>query len=306
MNKYTGVVLWLLIFIVGCNSSIPEEELLSIGITECRRQPLFIKNTGFQPQRSALSTSEKRIKGLVLVELPVSAADTNRRSWQHPSWNKFGWMGPITTDEAGNTYVAPVPVINVLDNATDKQSIIYKVESGSGEMTPFINLQNSALSATDNPYGLLGIYYDCHGKCLYASTVAGSTREAEKGKIFVVDASTKKITDELTGKDALGLCVGGMTGEKKLYFGSARQPLVYSVLLTPSGKFNGQPKQEFSLDMLGPRGDDKARRIRFDKNGDMLIYGIAFNYNLTAPTEKQESFYRLRYYDDVKKWMLVK
>jgi hypothetical protein len=46
----------------------------------------------------------------------------------------------------------------------------------------------------------------------------------------------------------------------------------------------------------------QARRIRFDKNGDMLINGIEFNYNLTAPTEKQEALYRFRYYDDIKKW----
>jgi hypothetical protein len=102
------------------------------------------------------------------------------------------------------------------------------------------------------------------------------------------------------------LCVGGMTGEKKLYYGSARRPVIYSILLTKAGKFDGIPKEELSLDMLGPRGDDKARRIRFDKNGDMLIYGIEFNYNLTAPTEKQESFYRFRYYSDVKKWMPAK
>jgi hypothetical protein len=49
-------------------------------------------------------------------------------------------MGPITTDESGNTYIAPVPTVNVLDNPLDQQNIIYKVESSSGEMKPFINL----------------------------------------------------------------------------------------------------------------------------------------------------------------------
>jgi hypothetical protein len=306
MQRTILLVLYVLFFAVACNNTIPEEELLSIGIADCRRQPQFIKNTGLASSRSALSTAEKRIKGLVLVELPASSTDTNRRSWQHPSWSGFGWMGPITTDEAGNSYIAPVPVINVLDNPIHQQNIIYRVESRTGEMKPFINLQTIPLPATHQPYGLLGLYYDCHGKCLYASTVAGSTREEEKGRIVVIDVSKQQIQDELTNIDAMGLCVGGMTGEKKLYFGSARKPVIYSVTLTASGKFNGPLREEFSLDLQGPRGDDKARRIRFDKNGDMLIYGISFHYNLTAPTEKLESFYRYRYYDDVKKWMPVK
>jgi hypothetical protein len=295
-----------LFFAAACKNTIPEEEVLSIGVTDCRHQPQFIKNTGLQPSRSALSTSEKRTKGLVLIELPASPTHTNRRNWQHPSWSQFGWMGPITTDEAGNTYVAPVPVINVLDNPADKQNIIYKVESNTGEMTPFVNLLTDSIATPQQPYGLLSVYYDCHGKCLYASTVAGSTREEEKGRIVVIDMNTRQVKDELINKDALGLCVGGITGEKKLYFGSARKPVIYSVTLTAAGKFSGQPQEEFSLDMQGPRGDDKARRIRFDKNGDILIYGISFHYNLTAPTEKLETFYRFRYYDDVKKWMPVK
>jgi hypothetical protein len=306
MKRYWNNCLIIAMFTLGCKNSIPEEEITTIGITDCRHQPLFIKNTGLAPQRSALSTSESRLKGLVLVQLPSSATDTNRRTWQHPSWKQYGWMGPITTDELGNTYIAPVPVINVLDNPPQKQNTIYKVESGSAEMQPLISIPITDSLTNTNPYGLSGVYYDCHGKCLYAATVAGSTREKEKGKIVQIDVTNKKIIDEIDGIDALGLCVGGMTGEKKLYFGSARRATVYSIVLSAEGKFKSKPQEEFSLDMLGPRGDDKARRIRFDKNGDMLIYGISFNYNLTAPTEKQESFYRFRYYDDVKKWMLVK
>ena len=42
-----------------------------------------------------------------------------------------------------------------------------------------------------------------------------------------------------------------------------------------------------------------------DKNGNMIIFGIEFNYNLTAPTEKQETIYRFRYDVEEKKWVLV-
>ena len=302
MKRYLILYFIISFLSVNCKQSISEDELLTIGITDCRKQPAFIKSTGLQPQRAALSTSEKRIKGLVLIEVPQTVNDTARRTWRHPSWDSFGWMGPLTTDEAGNTYLAPVPTINVLDNPSDQQNIIYKVKSNTGEMKPFINLADKTSPVTGNPYGLLGLYYECHDKRLYASTVAGSTMDEEKGRIIGIDVSSKKATAELVNIDAIGLCVGGMTGEKRLYFGTAREPAIYSVLLSASGEFNGQPRLEISLDMLGPRGDDKARRIRFDKNGDMLINGIEFNFNLTAPTEKQEGLYRFRYYDDIKKW----
>ena len=184
----------------------------------------------------------------------------------------------------------------------ERKNTIYKVTGATGEMKPFVDLPVTASPGNSNPFGLLGIYYDCSGRQLYASTVAGSTQEKENGIIFAVDAETGKISDKITGKDAIALCVCGITGEKRLYFGSGRSSDIFSVKLTKAGKFFGDIQKEISLDMLGPRSDDKARRIRFDKNGDMVVYAVEFNYNLTAPTEKQETLYRFRYADEEKKW----
>jgi hypothetical protein len=172
-------------------------------------------------------------------------------------------------------------------------------------MKPLINLPMAARPGTENVFGLLGLFYDCHGKKIYASSVAGSTRDKENGIIYAVDPVDGKVTDQLTDRDALGLCVGGITGEKRLYFGSSRTPDIYSVELSKSGRFKGAVKKECSLDLLGPRGDDKARRIRFDKNGNMTIFGVEFNYNLTAPSEKQETIYHFRYDEEEKKWLPV-
>lgn len=63
--------------------------------------------------------------------------------------------------------------------------------------------------------------------------------------------------------------------------------------------------QEFTLDGIGPRGDDKARRIRFDKYGRMNITGIPFNYNLTANSNPLESKYQFQWNEDEKLWKLV-
>lgn len=283
-----------------------EDEVYQIGITVCQRQPAFLTITGLNPARCGFSTSEVKIKGLTLVQFPANNADTSKRKiWQHPSWSKFGFMSSITIDDMGNAYTVPVPVISVLFNPVEKQNTIYKVLSQSGEMKPLVDLQTDIKPGNTNPFGLLGIFYDCHGKKLYASSVSGSTKETEQGIIYAVNPTDGKITDKLTGKDALALCVGGITGQKRLYFGSSRTSDIFSVELTKDGKYSGSVKKEFTIDLLGPRGDDKARRIRFDKNGDMMIHGVEFNYNLTAPTEKQETVYRFRYAEIESKWFFV-
>jgi hypothetical protein len=296
----------LLMAIWACNNKMTTEEIETIGAIPCQAIPAYVKTSGLNPSRSAFSTSEKKIMGLVLVQIPENPADTaNRKTWQHPGWKSFGWMGPITTDDKGNVYTAPVPVINLLHNPVEKQNTIYKVNNVTAEMTPLATLPRKDSISPENAYGILGLYYDCHAGKLYASSVAGSTRSAERGVIYLVDPETGTIEDQLGGMDVVGLCTGGITGTKRLYFGSSRTPDIYSIELKKGGAFTGKSQKECSLDLLGPRGDDKARRIRFDRNGDMLVYGVEFNYNLTAPTEKQETLYRFRYQPDEKKWINI-
>jgi hypothetical protein len=292
-----------LLLLAACGEKMEEDEVLSIGTTPCQRLPQYLASTGLNTKRCAFSTSEKKIMGLVLVQLPENAMDTaGRKTWQHPSWTKFGWMGPIATDGQGNAYTVPVPVINLLDNPVEKQNTVYKADYQTGELKPLAELPVAQVDRTANVFGLLGLYYDCHAQKLYASSVSGSTRDKENGVIYLVDPESGKVLDQLPGQDAMGLCVGGVTGTKRLYFGSSRTSDIYSVEVKKDGSFSGSPKKEFSLDMLGPRGDDKARRIRIDKNGDLLIYGVEFNYNLTAPTEKQETLYRFSYDEEAKQW----
>lgn len=304
--RRTLCVACCLLQMLSCNEKMDEDEVAQIGISICQKQPQFLTSTGLNPKRCAFSTSEKKMKGLVLVQIPENNADTaNRKTWQHPSWSRFGYMGSISTDDNGNVYTIPIPVINELENPADKQNIIYIVENAGGEMKPLVNLPIPESRGDENAFGLLGIYFDCHARILYAASVAGSTRDKEQGVIYAIDPVDGKIIDRLTGYDAMGLCTGGITGQKRLYFGSSRTSDIYSVELTKTGKFVSSAKKEFTLDLSGPRGDDKARRIRFEKNGYLTVYGVEFNYNLTAPTEKQETIYHFRYDEEEKKWLLV-
>lgn len=291
-----------LINLFSCKPEMEEREIRQIGVTFCRKPAKFVSKQGFNPNKSAFSTSDAIYKGLVLVSMPNFNGDTSIKKWQHPSWSKFGWLGPITTDKDGNVYAAPIPKINTLDHKTSEINKVLKVSTETAELTLLTQLPVPDSSSQVVAYGVLGVYYDCHGDKLYVSSVSGSTRDKENGALYVLDIKDGKILDKIEGIDAMGLCVGGITGEKKLYFGSARNSYVNSILLDKAGYFKGKVQPEFTLDLLGPRGDDKARRIRFDQNGNMNIQGIEFNYSLSAQSEKPETNYLFSYNSSKKIW----
>lgn len=282
-----------------------KQETVEFQTNDCKSQGAFIKKVGFDPARSALSTSENRKMGLQLIQFNAQGDTSNggKKIYQHPSWKTAGWLGSILIDPQGNCFVGPVPVINLLDNPPAKQNIIYKVDATSGEMKPFIELPVAKNTSPTNPYGILGFTYLCESNTIYVSTVHGSTRETELGFIYAIDAATEKVIDKIQNTDVLGMGISYITGKRKLYFGSARNSSIYSISLSKEGKFVNHPSLEFSISDIGPRGDDKARRIKFDKiTGSMQIYAIEFNYNLTAPTEKQESIYNFSWNNDIQKW----
>lgn len=292
----------------SCADKMTEEEIAQIGVTPCRKPAAFIKKIGFDATMSAFSTTEHRMKGLVLIQFPKNLGDSaSKKIFQDSSWKQFGFMGSITTDESGNAYTAPIPMVNTLEVPTTEMNKVYKVDCNTSKMELYCNLPKPDSSAEIVPFGVLGVYYDCHGKKLYAASVSGSTRDEEKGVIYVIDINTKKIIDQLKGYDAAGVFVGGTTGEKRLYFGSTRKPNVYSVALTKDGRFkNTEIKTELTLDQLGPRGNDKARRIRYDKLGNLIIYGVEFNYSLAAQSNRPETGYQFNYNEADKKWEFYK
>lgn len=290
----------VLFMLAGCK----EEEQVDYQTNICQQQPSFVKGLGLDPMRAAFSTSEKKIPGLVLLQL-VNAGDTaGKKIYQHPSWKQAGWMGPVQVDAAGNCFVAPVPVISSLYNPVSKQNTLYRVESGSGEMKVFASLPVTKEISEENPYGILGLAYLCESNTLYVSSVYGSTRAQEKGVIYAISAEDGKIIDRLSGIDAIGMGMSYITGQRTLYIGRARSSDVYSIALSKDGKFKGKPARAFSIAGLGPRGDDKVRRIKSDvKTGDLLVIGIEFNFNLTAATEKQETTYRFSWNEEEKSWI---
>ncbi len=272
----------------------------------CKLVPPFVGRLGFNTRNSFFSTSEKKTMGLVLLEStdPLNPQANITRKYQDSSWKKAGWLAPIQLDEHGNIFTGPAPFINVWNNPAADQNSIYRVNGQTGVMALFTQLPLPGSSTDQNPYGIIGMVYLCETGSLYVSSIAGSTRQLEKGCIYQVNAVTGKIEDRLTGMDVLGMGIAYTSGERRLFFGRARTADVYSVQLDKKGSFSGHPQFEFSLSGLGARGDDKVRRIRTAKDGSLEVHGMEFNVNLIAPTEKQETVYQFVYKEAEKKWTL--
>lgn len=222
--------------------------------------------------------------------------------YQHPSWSAAGYLGPIVSDENGNLYVAPVPHISVLDNPASDQTRIYRVDTNTGVMNIMMTLPATAPPSAENPFGVLGLTYDCETHTLYATSVAGSTREKQVGRLFHIDPNTRAILSEFDNVDALGVGVfKGSTG-KRLYFGATRQPEVHSLALDAKGDFSGGPRVDFSIGAVARDANDKARRITFASSNEMNIIGVQFDYNLIAPSLHVTTFYTFGYDPNTDTW----
>lgn len=288
------VYISLLVF-ASCADKMDKREAMQVGTTDCRSVPAFVKNTPINPSKTAFSTSQERQKGVRLLEYGTT------KVWQDSTWDDYGYFGQLTTSNIGQVFLAPTPMINAASEPDQGFNTLFSIDPNTGVLAPFFQLSPKQSYHTDNPFGILGISYDCSANVVYATSVYGSTKSNESGVIYAIDVATQSILDTYEGVDAFGCMALGTTGEKKLYYGSARNSNIYSIELDKTGKFIGKSREEFSLDMLGPRGDDKAKKMRFTK-GKLIITGYEFMYNLIAPADVQETQYTFMYDRANKTW----
>ena len=299
MKKYF-FILFLVTLQVAC-----KEKDVAFSPNNCKRNPSFIQAMSFDPKYSFFSTSDQQTMGLVLMQSsqPGNPQAKIIKSFQHPSWKKGGWLAPVLIDNSGNIFTAPAPFISVFNNPAADQNTIYRVDNRTGIMKIFMKLPLMD-SVVQNPFGIIGMILLCETNTLYVSTLQGSDRQHERGAIYAISLEEKKIIDKLINTDAMGMGITYITGQRKLFFGTGRSSDVYSVTLSSNGKFSGTTRQEFSLEGLGPRGDDKIRRIRTDQYGNLIITGMEFSYNLIPQREKKETLYNFYYDTQSKNWRL--
>lgn len=270
-------------------------------VNQCRGTPKFpTEKLGFS-RAVIFSTSERLNKGLELIEPNADGTLENARKYQHPSWTMGGYLGTFVVDSQGNVYVAPSPRISLLDNPPEKANILYKVDAESGVMSEFLKLPSVLPPSSENPYGILALTYDCDTNSLYVTSVMGSTRGEQVGRIYRVDLKTGQVADQFDNFDGFGLAAFNMLTGKRLFFGSARTPEIYSIALDGSGNFWGEPRLEATLN----GAFNKPRRIDFNQRGQMLVRGIDFNFTLSATSEDRRTDYVLGYDDANQKWVQI-
>ncbi|MCB0132045.1 MAG: hypothetical protein KDD78_14400, partial [Caldilineaceae bacterium] len=179
----------------------------------CRSGPRFPAGLGYAPGQALIGTSLRGYIGLTLSD----AADPNR-VFQDPSWDDAGSLGSWVYDRQGNIYVAPAPFVSLELNPPDLQNRIYRIDTDTGKMTLFAELPAAAPPSGDNPFGVLGLFYDCDTESLYAGSVAGSTGTDEVGRLFQIDVADGTVIDTLEGIDAMGVGVFNHPDGKRLYF----------------------------------------------------------------------------------------
>lgn len=270
-----------------------------VNLYNCKVKPIFLSRPEINMRVYAISTTDRFYKGIVVLNGDTANRNKNKlKVYQHETWKQHGALGSFILTQRGDVFVIPVPSINVLENLKEEQNIIYKIDAITGTMAAYIKLPFAKSPNPGNPFGTLGLAYDCTTEILYASTVYSSTAKEEQGIIYAIDTKPKnpKIIDSLTGTDALGLYIASLNGKKICIYSGARRSIVSAISIDTTGKFIAAEKSVIiSLENIGPRGDDKVRKIRVTDNSELILYGVPFNWNLVAPAEKQASDYTYIY-----------
>jgi hypothetical protein len=276
---------------VAVEPTAPPARTLS-GADLCRRGPRFTAAMGFS-QQASIGTAIQGVKGLAIVD---PAGDNGQGSlYQHPTWDDAGYLGAWTYDRRGNVYVAPAPLVSLIENPPEQQNKIYKVDSDSQVMAEWADLPAALPPSGANPYGVVGLAYDCDTELLYAASLAGSTAGQEVGRIFSVDLATGQVLNTLEGIDAMGVGVFNGAQGHRLYYGLTRRPEVWSIALDEQGRFVGEPRFELSLADLPTEGRQTVRRMRFGSGADATFYLVNFNYTLQVAGERQETILKFAY-----------
>lgn len=264
----------------------------------CKRSPKFRDSLGFST-RAALSTIEQGVKGASMVEFDANGQAL--RSYQDPSWDDAGYLGHVVLDRGGNVYTFPAPYVSLIDNPPDLQNIVYRIDSTTAAMTRFYTLTATAPPTEANPFGIMGLAYDCDTESLYIASVAGSTRDETLGQIVRLDLASREVRFRYEGVDAFGMGLYiGPTG-KRLYYGLARTPEIYSIGVDERGDLLDDVKLEITL----PDTTLKARRIVFGTDGTLQVRSRPFDFNLIVTSDRPEVVYNYQLDPATQSWQLV-
>jgi len=272
------------------------------NVNQCRKIPEFVADLSMQ-QPAIDSKQQGHSGGLLIRDIGQSG-----RVWQHPSWTQSGYIGGFDRDHLGNIYVLPLPYVSLSKNPPAKQNRIYKIDGKTAQMSLFMELPYQTTPSEKNPFGTMALFFDCDTRSLYVSSVAGSSATKQQGVIYQIDVKQKKIVSKYPNIDAVGLGVFNTLKGKKLYFGLARKPHIYSVYLDEQGRFASKKYYEFSLSQIQGGDSTVVKKIQFKKAAQkfiMLVKEMEFGFRLLAETNPYRKKYSFQYQLSQDQWQFL-
>ncbi|PDW04791.1 hypothetical protein [Candidatus Viridilinea mediisalina] len=250
-----------------------ERSGLPIPTDDCRSLPGFMANPeiGLSGGGLALATNRSEM-GLVL--LSTRQPD---QTYQHPTWRRAGYLGPIAYDREGNIYVAPTPRLSLADNPLAGATTIWRVAAQSGEMAPFVRLPGAAHER--NPYGIIGLSYVCDLHWLYAGHVIGGTPTSEHGGVVAIDLNDGTMRPIVDNTDVMGILVVERGEGYELYLALARSPEVMALPLDANGMPAGDMRPLLDLEQAGASASERVRKLRL-VDDELIADLVPFNYSL--------------------------
>jgi len=245
----------------------------------CLGDPKFLENLQLS-KRAVVDTTQVSPVGMSVFD--VNENGQPGRRVHHQSWAMGGYLGAVQRDSEGNIFVYPAPSATIEKNPPEKSNVLYRVDSKTGVMAPFVELEKPAPANTQNPYGIVATAYDCATRSIYVSSVFGSTPGKANGAISMVNTATGKATIVLPRLDTFSLTVAHFPGGRRLLYASAREPIVLSRSIREDGQLADDERVEIQLDDWASLGDRKARRLRVDPQGRLLVRVQPFDFTLSA------------------------
>ncbi|MGE5357283.1 MAG: hypothetical protein ACM3PT_13710 [Deltaproteobacteria bacterium] len=267
----------------------------NMAIVQCMKNPSFPQKFGLNPPYAIDLKQDMFSKGMKIIEA------TTGKILQLPGWDSFGYLGLYTRDDVGNIYTSPVPYVSIKFNSPEDQNRILRVDNNTGVMQEFIRLPSVNKPTQKNPYGVIGLGFDCETKSLYATSVSGSSFDKETGKVYQINPVTKEIIDTYDDFDALGIALYVGVDGKRAYLGHARKPDIYSVGINEDGSFKNDLRFEFSLVDVPNGSYNKAHRITI-QDDVMTLKTREFSYTLITASDVMRTVYKFSYDRNEGKW----
>lgn len=307
MQKYLSIILSLLVLLSVFyyvkilkeeNSFIALNKEKNIGnftmLKSCARHPNFLNKLKI-PQPIAIDLSQKQHKGLAFLYGQGLSKALHLKTWE-----KFDYFSTYALDPKGNMFLTPMPFISVKERTFEFQKNIYKLDTNSGKLSIWMNLENIHAGA-NNPFGIISLVYDCDDNTLWVSAIDETSYKRNRGVIYHIDVKSKKILQKVQGIDALTLQLVRSEKTKYLLLGNARKNELNALEIQ-----NKMLSSELITLLRLPSFNEHIRKIKVRSKNLLELQTIPFSYTLIAETSGDDGrkYYTFKWDEYTLSWVL--